>query len=315
MKRFLLLSDPGGMYRAPQDIPGGSVNDATNLLQSDCSVIYDIYDELVRSCPDWVSKQTMGEVSGYPFNRYRFCQPELENTSDLHPRRFKVCIVTSIHGYEQGCAWTAAQFFRLLCHDTADPILAFLRRSVCFEVLPVANPWGFSHDSRKNENGVDLNRNFAPYFLPREDRELKEYGGPAPCSEEETRLVMQFIEDNMDAAVVLDYHNIGRGNPLYYVYQEKDVALAQCVFGALSDQWRAQYPQLPAQGIIGRTRPNGHEGMFADYLLDKGLWAITMETPWCMPLLGQEKYDAPTIRCAVDVLVNTILAIVRSSCC
>ena len=86
-------------------------------------------------------------------------------------------------------------------------------------------------------------------------------------------------------------------------------------FLLLSDQWRAQYPQLPAHGIIGRTRPNGHEGMFADCLLDKGLWAITMETPWCMPLLGQEKYDAPTIRCAVDVLVNTILAIVRASCC
>jgi hypothetical protein len=52
--------------------------------------------------------------------------------------------------------------------------------------------------------------------------------------------------------------------------------------------------------------------MLADYVLQQKLWVLTMETPWCMPVIGTEKYDAPTIRCAVEVLANTILTIARN---
>jgi len=197
--KYYFLNKPQGIYSAPMDIPGGSVNDEITLIESDCNVIYDIYDDLAHRFPQYVTKTKMGEVSGYDFNRYCFRNFPLENTSDFPVRPFKLCIVTSIHGYEQGCAWTAAQFFRLMLENPDDPTLGFLRRNVVFEVIPVANPWGFSHNERRNEVGVDLNRNFEEDFIPGMDPASKYYGGEAPCTEAETKLLMQFIEENMDA--------------------------------------------------------------------------------------------------------------------
>ena len=308
MKYFFLDST----YSAPWGIPGGSVSDTNALTQSDCSVIYEIYDELVSQYPEFVSKKVLGNVFGWYLNSYRFCSPLPENTSDFTIPQFKICIVTSIHGYEQGCAWTAAHFFRLMMENKDDPVLAFLRRNVVFEVIPVANPSGFSRNARCNDNGVDLNRNFEKDFVYDMDRNSKYWGGERPCSETETQLIMEFIREHKDAQVVLDYHNIGKGWPLVYVYGEEDVSLARSVFTTLTDKWVAEYPELPKNEILGRIKPNGGEGMFADFLREEKLWPLTLETPWCMPVIGKEKYDATTIRCAVDVLANTLWAIVRS---
>lgn len=308
MKYFFLDST----YSAPQNIPGGSLEDAVPLTRSDCSAIYGIYDQLAEKYPEFVTKKVLGNVFGWDVNAYSFAGALPENTSDFQIPRFKICIVSSIHGYEQGCAWTAANFFRQLMEDRSDPNLAFLRRNVVFEVLPVANPSGFSRNTRCNDNGVDLNRNFEKDFVYDMDRSSKYWGGEAPCSEKETQIIMDFIRENKDAQVVIDYHNIGKGWPLLYVYGETDVSLARSVFTALTDKWVAEYPELPKNEILGRIKPNGGEGMFADFLGQEGLWALTLETPWCMPVIGKAQYDAPTIRCAVDVLANTILAIVHS---
>ena len=310
--KYYFVGDPNGLYSTPWDIPGGAVSDQTALTKSNCQVIYDIYDDLAKRYPQQVTKQTLGQVFGWDVNQYTFRHFSMENTSDFTLPQLKICIVSSIHGYEQGAAWTAAQFFRLMMDDTTDPALAFLRRNVVFQVIPVANPSGFSRNARCNDNGVDLNRNFEKDFIYDMDRSSKYWGGEKPCSETETRLLMEFIQKNTDAQVVLDYHNIWGGYPLFYVYGQEDVALAYSVFSALSDKWKKEYPQLPQNEILGLVKPNGGEGMFADYVLGEKLWVLTMETPWCMPVIGTEQYDAPTIRCSVDVLANTLLAIVRS---
>ena len=308
MKYFFL----NRTYSAPWDIPGGSENDRVPLTKSDCTVVYSIYDALAEKYPDLVTKKVLGNVFGWDLNSYSF-RPRLpENTSDFSVPLLKICIVTSIHGYEQACAWTAAHFFRLLMEDTQDENLAFLRRNVAFEVIPVANPSGFSKNARCNDNGVDLNRNFEKDFVYDMDRSSKYWGGEKPCSEKETQILMQFIRENTDAQAVLDYHNIGKGWPLMYVYGEEDVSLARSVFTTLTDKWVAEYPDLPKDEILGRIKPNGGEGMFADFLREEKLWALTLETPWCMPVIGKEKYDDTTIRCALDVLANTLLAIVHS---
>lgn len=275
-------------------------------------MIYDIYDKLAETYPDLVTKRVLGNVFGWDLNAYSFASPLPENTSDFTIPQFKICIVTSIHGNEQGCAWTAAHFFRLMMENTNDPTLAFLRRNVVFQVIPVANPSGFSKNKRCNDNGVDLNRNFEKDFIYDMDRSSKYWGGEAPCSETETQLIMQFIRENTDAHAVIDYHNIAKGWPLLYVYEEADVSLARSVFTTLTDKWVAEYPELPKNEILGRIKPNGGEGMFADFLQEEKLWALTLETPWCMPVIGKVQYDDVTIRCAVDVLANTLLAIVRS---
>lgn len=309
---FFLSGFPAGLYSAPENIPGASTKDPVHLIQSSEQVIYDIYDALAEAYPLHVTKQIMGTVGSKNINRYTFSNFSLSNSSDFAVKPFKVCIVTAIHGYEQGCAWTAAHFFRLLYERREDPHLGFLRRNVVFDVIPVANPWGFANNMRKNQNGVDLNRNFNAEFCGTKPPESSEYAGSYPGSEIETQVLMQFISENKDARVVLDYHNIGKGYPLFYVYGQKDVQLAHAVFTELTEKWQKEYPEFPKDQILGWVKPNGHEGMFADYLIQQNLWVLTMETPWCMPVIGKSQYDAPTIRCALEVLVNTLLTILQN---
>ncbi len=293
------------IYSAPQTVMGGSLSDKIKLTESSPQVIYDIYDSLCEKFPQYIRKTELGA----DINRYTFSNFELENFSDFKPKAFKIVLITSIHGYEQGCAWTAAQFFKELCENTCDEILSFIRRNVLFEIVPVANPWGFAHNDRKNKNQVDLNRNFTPGFTGITDKDSEIYPGTHPYSEEETQIIKAFIDENSDAKVILDYHNIWGGYPLFYVYGEKDVTLAKSVFSHLTDKWVNEYPEFPKNRILGLVKPNGNWGMLADYVLSKNMWILTMETPWCMPDIGKEQYDKPTIKCALEVLVNTIYTI------
>ncbi len=299
------------IYSAPDTIKGGALTDETPLTKSTCQVIYDIYDDLLKY--PYLTKKELGEVFGRKIYNYTFKNFELENFSEFQPEKYKILIITSIHGYEQGCAWTTAQFFKELCENKNDEILSFIRRNVTFEIIPVLNPWGFDHNDRKNGNKVDLNRNFPQGFkFGSDDVEAEVYPGTAPFCEVETQIVKKFIEENSDAKLVLDYHNIWAGYPLFYVYGEKDVTLAKSVFSYLSDKWVNEYDELPKDRILGRVRPNGNAGMFADYLLSNNLWVLTMETPWCMPEIGKDQYDKVTIKCALEVLVNTIYTIVSN---
>ena len=203
------------IYSAPDSIMGGALTDKTPLTKSTCQVIYNIYDTLLKY--PYFTKKEVGEVFGRKIYNYTFKNFELENFSEFQPKNYKMLIITSIHGYEQGCAWTTAQFFKELCENEDDEILSFIRRNVTFEIIPVLNPWGFDHNDRKNGNQVDLNRNFPQGFMNITDVSSEIYSGTKPFSESETQIVKKFIEANKDAQVVLDYHNIAyNGNALVY---------------------------------------------------------------------------------------------------
>ena len=67
--------------------------------------------------------------------------------------------------------------------------------------IPCLNKYGMEHNTRVNENGVDLNRNF-----PTNNWELGEYneyfGGNKPASEEETKFLISIIEKYNPKAIL-----------------------------------------------------------------------------------------------------------------
>ena len=65
-------------------------------------------------------------------------------------------------------------------------------------VLPLANPDGFSRNTRYNANGVDLNRNFDFNW----DTNSEEPSGPEPWSEPESRALRDFILRAKPARIV-----------------------------------------------------------------------------------------------------------------
>jgi predicted deacylase len=69
-------------------------------------------------------------------------------------------------------------------------------------VVPVYNPDGLAHHTRKNAHGVDLNRNY-PYKWIRQSGNYD--SGPRPRSEPETRAMMRFLSE-VRPAFILSFH-------------------------------------------------------------------------------------------------------------
>ena len=69
-------------------------------------------------------------------------------------------------------------------------------------VVPVYNPDGLAHHTRKNAHGVDLNRNY-PYKWIRQTGNYD--SGPRPRSEPETRAMMRFLSE-VRPAFILSFH-------------------------------------------------------------------------------------------------------------
>lgn len=310
-EKYYFLDDLRGIFDCPDTIKGGSVNDEVSLTSSDCSVIYNIYDELAARYPQYVTKTKLGEVSGYDYNKYTFNNLPLINESRYQNKKAKIVLVAGIHGYEQGTCWVMAQFFKLLCENKDDAILGFMRRNVVFEVVPVANPYGFAHNQRKNGNGVDINRNFDVSWVKVDDATLDYYGGESAHSETETKLLVQLLNDNLDADYVLDYHNIANGYPLFYLGDNDQVRLCNSVFSALTHKWTNEYNGLPTDRLLGYCK-TGSYGALGTYARTLKLKSFTLETPWRMPVIGSAQYDKATTITGMETLVNTIVAILKN---
>ncbi len=113
-------------------------------------------------------------------------------------------ILGGTHGDEPTSAYVAERLVALLKeHPEA-------RGAVTVAVLPRANPDGLARRTRKNANGVDLNRNLPAANWRKRSTNRWDYGGPAPSSEPETRALLRTIE-MLKPARIVSIHSIRRG--------------------------------------------------------------------------------------------------------
>ena len=129
-----------------------------------------------------IGKRKLGEsVQGRPIRAWHLGEPGKK----------KVVLIATMHGNE----------------PAPRRILTRLRdgrkiQGIDLWVVPVYNPDGLAHHTRKNAHGVDLNRNF-PYRWADLDGNYE--SGRRAASEPETRAMMRFLRD-IKPAYILSFH-------------------------------------------------------------------------------------------------------------
>ena len=308
-----ILDDITGIYEKPLNLANVSAGQSFVLEGSTVDDIYDIYDDLVARYPNYVTKTLLGnDLTGLPIFQYKFTSPDIDNQSDYPYKKLKILLTSAIHGYEQGSAWCLAQFFKDLCYNYQEkPQLEFMRWNADFVVVPIVNPWGYNNNSRKNSNGVDLNRNF-PGWWSQTDPESEYYGGPSAGSELETQLLMDVIDSNTDAEWFIDYHNIASGYPLYYIYDEKASRIAFNTVKTLTRKWKEDYQNAPQdETMLGYIKTGVYASSAYYAIMEHNMQSFVFETPWQMPF-ASAKYDKTTIETGVEAFGNTLVTVFKS---
>ena len=123
----------------------------------------------------------------------------------------KILIVCGQHGGEKAAICGLYYAVKDLVDNADSPIVEYLRNNVVLKIIPVANPDGINANTYTNANGVNLNRNYATkgWSAYESGAGTIQYKGPSAESEDETKIISNFVRENTDAFLLIDYHNGG----------------------------------------------------------------------------------------------------------
>ncbi len=278
--------------------------------------VYAMYDALQVQHPTYITKQALGnDAWGNPIAAYKF-KPEPVVTTAV-TRKVKVFIVCGVHGMEHMSPLAAYLMLEQMCNNwRSDQLLEALRFNVEFIVIPVANPSGWNKYERKNDNGVDLNRNFPEGFgWQSTDPSSAYYGGAAPFDQLETQYIKRVFDENPDIDICYDFHNFGGLSGTHYMWLAVgDNAYVEHMGAILMQRmgrkWQKEFTWLPQEPTwtAGYTNKVGG-GMVHDHALARGIkFTATFE-------VATQHVNAPEIpafneihcKTAMEAITNWVL--------
>jgi len=144
------------------------------------------------------------------------------------PAEKRLLLTGGVHGNEPAGAEAMLRFIERLA-DSPDRYPNF-----AFDIIPLVNPWGWAHDRRRNQQGRDINRDFASFDAP------------------EARLIRDFVRDKRYDLVVDHHEHPGASG--FYLYQIDcdDNALSRRV---IAQQRERGYPiEQDVRMVVFKTR-------------------------------------------------------------
>lgn len=191
-----------GAYSTTREKLGEAYTD-TKKYQS--GYIHDLYDELMAKYPNNVRKTTYhiddGTADGFDNHAYEISTGDYP-TDAVYVQQYgnnppikkpKYLILSGIHGRERRAVFSTYRFIRDLLSGHNVP-QAF-REGAIISVIPVGTPSSFDAFTRESASGVNINRNFN-----------------AETPEKETQAIMNWLNANADADLLIDVHNNGALN-------------------------------------------------------------------------------------------------------
>lgn len=161
--------------------------------------------------------------------------------------KYRVFMCGGIHGNEPA----GVEILVRTIESMATNILRY--ESIYFDIIPLINPWGWSHDVRFNRDGIDVNRDFASF------------------KSQEAKIVREFLKGKR-YDLIIDHHEDPNASGFYiYQYGNPDTLLSRRVIEVVRG---LGYPiEQDVKMVILRTK---------DGLINAPLWGL-----WYMKLTKQ----------------------------
>ena len=293
--KFFVVGEPG-TYLMSNDI------DPTNVNVDDIMAIY----KSIEADPHVKSKKTLGtNANGDPIYEYTIVKPRPKYVSGLNPtpislpyeelRKIKILLLSGIHGDEKGSALGLALFIKELIKNKDDETLRYIRNNAIIKVVPIANPWGINNNTRNNQNAIDLNRDFIAQ------------------TQNESKLIAGWIEDNANAVVMIDCHN-SAGETSYWVNEAYPIYhdLYFSVMSNLNDHWATKYGMSQNAGALAKSTSLTTSTQFAR---DLGILSWTMEasrhSDTMLTGVYNTNFDAKAVEMGNELLINSIASVIK----
>lgn len=280
---------------------------------------YSAYDALVTAYPDYVSKTVIGmdQTNTYEIREYHF-RPETlgygnENfpaTETINEVELPLILIDgAIHGNEQASAWVLLHFMKKVCNEWENhPTFKFYRWNVEFRVIPIVNPYGFTHNTRTtSKTQYDPNR-----YFNRTDAWLQE-------NIIEAYYVKQQLDTYKDAFAFIDCHTAwaGEDRDLAWLISSYNIHedIANSVITTLTRQWKKQYPSITYDGLMGYTGEQPRPSEFMPGRLYA--YSVGLTNSWCIEFantfknMENTKFGPYTCNAYMDLFMGLLNALAQ----
>ena len=203
--------------------------------------------------------------------------------------KYKVLFSAGIHGNEPAGAECALRFVEALARKPEK------YKDIAFDIIPLVNPWGWAHDIRFNQAGIDINRDFATF----DSQEAK---------------IIRHARGKDQYTMMFDLHEDPAANGFYiYQYALGDRHLTRQIVAAVKD---LGYPvEQDVKMVILKTengiidapmwglkymRLTGQLSITNYYRFYHSPYVYTVETPTALPLEDRLTMQQTAVGILVD---------------
>lgn len=240
-----VVFDNAPLFTLSEDVDG--INPTT---QRNSASVFAMYDELLTQYPEYITKTELGADSlGNMLYRYDFNEPEQYHSENMpySTSKPKAILISGIHNEFSGIY----SLFHAMKQITTNPKLVDVKRNTHFIVVPVVNIYGVNNNQRKNENGIDLARNFEVGFIAGTNPDDFDYSGTTPLSELGCQHIDNLLRENKDAIFFNSCHSFSVGSnnePKSFMWgcsaTKYFCNLAKKVIDKLSREWGNKYDYI-----------------------------------------------------------------------
>lgn len=286
-------------------------NDDVTLVTTYAGVIA-LYDNLVSLYPDYVTRNTL-TVDGFTNYEYVFDGRSYNSQGgrrgeDAAIAKPMMLICTGVHGYERASVMSLYTVCKAMCEN--DYGVSEFARSITLRVIPIVCPWGYTNNSRVNENGVNINRNFDAGWT--QTSEGSDYSGASPADQSETQVVQNWINAHPDALALIDWHNsnfVTEICTLAGTMADADVIFKKRFLRGIDKvipYWQRER-QIDETNIYAYGGSGNTAGTCKRYAVEAGLLGHTFETSW--NVIESGKHSNFSIGVGAEAFANMLIGL------